>query len=115
MPRIILDTNIIPSALVFGGKIKKVLDLVFEEEIKMLSCEELEKETLQILVAKFDISFEDLTIAKKLLEIAEKYPINKPYPQISRDKNDNFLLALIESSEAELLITGDKDLLVLKN
>jgi uncharacterized protein len=33
---------------------------------------------------------------------------------VSRDKKDNYLLALSEASQADYLITGDKDLLVLK-
>jgi uncharacterized protein len=32
----------------------------------------------------------------------------------SRDKKDNYLLALSKASKADYLITGDKDLLMLK-
>ncbi|RYY07892.1 MAG: putative toxin-antitoxin system toxin component, PIN family [Sphingobacteriaceae bacterium] len=48
----------------------------------------------------------------KLLEvIAEKVEI-KPTHFINRDPKDNFLLDLIEFSEADYLVTGDKDLIV---
>jgi uncharacterized protein len=33
---------------------------------------------------------------------------------LCRDEDDNFLLALAKDSKADFLITGDKDLLVLK-
>jgi putative PIN family toxin of toxin-antitoxin system len=80
----------------------------------MVSCEELEKEVLQTLVGKFGMKFEDLAVAKKLLGVAQKYAIAKPHPQVVRDAKDGFLLALIEASQAKILITGDKDLLVLR-
>ena len=34
--------------------------------------------------------------------------------EICRDKKDNFLLNLAKDSEADYLITGDKDLLILE-
>jgi uncharacterized protein len=114
MPRIILDANIIISGLVFGGNMRQILDMVFANDIEMISCVELEKEVLRVLVEKFGISLEDLILAKKILSIATHYPIKKPYPKLSRDKNDNYLLSLIDYSKADILITGDEDLLVLK-
>lgn len=48
-----------------------------------------------------------------LLEtIAEKVEIS-PKNSLSRDPKDNFLLDLIEFSNADFLVTGDKDLLEL--
>lgn len=114
MTKVILDTNIIVSALVFSGKIRQILDMAFAGEFEMVSCEELEKETLRILVEKFGVSFQDLILAKDLFKITKKHTLQTPYPQISRDKNDNYLLALIEVSKADILVTGDKDLLVLE-
>jgi len=113
MPKIILDTNVIVSGLVFGGKIKQILESVYTQEFEMVSCDDLENEVLRILVGKFGVSFDDLTLAKNLLKITTKYNLTKPYLQISRDKNDNYLLGLIEVSEVKILVTGDKDLLVL--
>lgn len=48
-----------------------------------------------------------------LLEtIAEKFETN-PTHFINRDPKDNFLLDLIDSSQADYLVTGDLDLLEL--
>jgi len=113
MLKVIIDTNVIVSGFVFGGRVREILDLILAEKIEMQSCEELETESLRILVSKFGISFEKLIKAKELFETSKKYELKKPYPKISRDENDNFLLALIQASKANKLITGDKDLLVL--
>lgn len=49
----------------------------------------------------------------ELLEaIAEKYELT-PTHFLNRDPKDNFLLDLIDVSNADYLVTGDKDLLVL--
>jgi putative PIN family toxin of toxin-antitoxin system len=114
MTKVILDTNVVVSSLVFGGKIRTILDLVFAGELQMVSCQELEEEILRILVAKFGFSFEDMITAKKLIGVAKTHVITKPYPKISCDKDDNFLLALVSVSKTKILVTGDKDLLVLK-
>ncbi len=114
MPKVILDTNVIISGIVFGRDAGKVLDLVFEGEFELILCEELKNEVLRILVNKFNFSFDDLKVVNELLEVGENFKIQKPYPKVSRDKNDNFLLSLIQNSKADLLITGDKDLLILE-
>ena len=54
---------------------------------------------------------------KFILEIIEDYAINVSIVSsvtICRDKKDNFLLSLAIDSQANYLITGDKDLLVLE-
>jgi len=42
------------------------------------------------------------------------YEIND-YEEICRDPKDDFLLALAKTSNADYLVTGDRDLLVLEN
>lgn len=50
----------------------------------------------------------------ELLElIAEKVHIPTPVHTICRDPKDNFLLDLIDFSQADFLVTGDADLLAL--
>lgn len=64
---------------------------------------------------KFDIDIGDLEAFKEISRLLANFKIQQPFPMISRDKNDNFLLGLIDKSGARILITGDKDLLVLKS
>ena len=115
MPKVIFDTNVIVSALVFGGKVSKALDLVYDGSVKLVLCKELEDEVLRILVSKFNVKINDLHLAQKLLSIGDYHTLDKPYPKVSRDAQDNYLLSLIEISQADVLVTGDKDLLVLNS
>jgi putative PIN family toxin of toxin-antitoxin system len=115
IPKIILDSNILISGLVFKGEIGKFLDYLIDEEYTICTCSELQQEVTRTLKNKFDIDIGDLEAFKEISRLFTNFKIQQPFPVISRDKNDNFLLALIEESGANILITGDKDLLVLKS
>lgn len=49
-----------------------------------------------------------------IIERYADYVIVTSNVDLCRDDKDNFLLSLAKDSEADFLITGDKDLLVLK-
>jgi putative PIN family toxin of toxin-antitoxin system len=54
---------------------------------------------------------------KKLIDLINVYAefyTAKSTVDVCRDSKDNFLLALAKESKADFLITGDKDLLVIK-
>ena len=87
------------------------------ETLEFVSCEQLEteiqnsfkKQRLQKFLAKdvmdtFWISFRQWN---KTINIVSTI-------SICRDPKDNYLLALAKDSQADFLITGDKDLLVLE-
>jgi predicted nucleic acid-binding protein len=40
--------------------------------------------------------------------------IDEPFPPITRDRNDDYLLAYAQVGAADYLVTGDKDLLALR-
>ena len=42
------------------------------------------------------------------------HPLTPPYPAVCRDPKDDYLMALLTQARPMHLITGDKDLLVLK-
>lgn len=81
------------------------------------SCDELESEIKKILNEKRIQKYLDNKIKKEFwyyyFETVEYFKI-KSSTSISRDKKDNYLLALSKDVNADFLITGDKDLLVLK-
>jgi hypothetical protein len=91
--------------------------LLAKKKVKLVFSGELLAEFLEVVkrpkLSKY-FKTEDL---EKLIEIinqyAEFYTVNSTV-EICRDKKDNFLLALAKESKANFLITGDKDLLVIK-
>ena len=118
MPRshkIIIDTNLWIHFLL--TKQFSFLDKLLEKKVKFIFSEELLSEFLEVVKRpKLSKYFQEKDL-EQLIEIidqyAEFYRITT-IVEICRDEKDNFLLALSKESNADFLLTGDKDLLILK-
>lgn len=112
--KIILDTNILISAFIFGGKPHQILSLVLEGKIKALTSSVLIAEFFDVVNKKFDLSTEELALTKNLIE--NKFTTVQPESEItiSRDTDDNRILEAALEGKCSYIITGDKDLLDLK-
>lgn len=91
--------------------------LIFAEKIVLLFSDELMTEFIDVTSReKLKRYFTKEDIAS-LIDLIEEYgEIVKIKSKVDkcRDKEDNFLLSLAKDGKADYLITGDKDLLVLK-
>lgn len=114
--KIILDTNIWISFLI-SKSLKGIDKLIFSKKVILLFSDELMTEFIDVTSReklKPYFTKEDIV---SLIDIIEEYGkiINvKSKVEICRDKEDNFLLSLAKDGEADYLITGDKDLLIIK-
>jgi putative PIN family toxin of toxin-antitoxin system len=113
--RVVFDTNIFVSAFAVPGSLaeKAVLKIIEGEDILLLSREMLD-ELLSILSTKFSRDREEISrVAVILSEMAEWV---KPNIRISvlRDEPDNRILECAASGEADIIVTGDKEMLRLK-
>ena len=113
--KIILDTNVIISAFISQGLANRLFEKCLENHEIFIS-DWIEDEVLEKFNTKFIIPKEMLHKIKNYLQnYFQKVVINKEdIPDICRDKDDNNILALAENINANIIITGDKDLLVLK-
>lgn len=113
--KIILDTNVIISAFISQGLANRLFEKCIEKHQIYISNWILD-ELLNKLENKFNIHKELLHKVKKYIDTYfNKIVINnKELPDVCRDKDDNNILLLAENINADLIITGDKDLLVLK-
>ena len=107
---VVLDTNILISALFFGGKPRKIFELVLEEEIVGITSSYIIFELKDVLRRrKFNIDEEKIEEVGKLLK--KKFQIISPTVQVNIIKDyhpDNKILALAIEAKADFLITGDK-------
>jgi putative PIN family toxin of toxin-antitoxin system len=112
--RVVLDTNVFVSAFVFGGLPGKILDLYTDEAFVLYLSDEIVAELRRVLTESFDWSQEDIDAV--LEPILSRVEVVIPTPGIlgSRDLNDNHILACAHASKADAIVTGDNDLLVLK-
>jgi len=112
-PRVVIDTNIFVSAFIWGGNPQAVLEKWFKGKFSLLISPYLLSEILKVL-KRFDFQKENLNSLKRILEEQCIKIIPKTKVNICRDKKDNDILSLCQDGRADFLISGDKDLLVLK-
>lgn len=120
MKRIVLDTNIVVSAFLWGGTPRQVISAAIENGILLLSSDEIINEVEQTLnKLKFDDQLR--LIGKTREQIVSEYahlvtlvpPAPVPEGTV-RDSKDDIVLATAVGGKADTLVSGDKDLTDLK-
>ncbi|MCC5904969.1 MAG: putative toxin-antitoxin system toxin component, PIN family [Balneolaceae bacterium] len=114
--RLILDTNLWISFLI-SSKYEKLDELLLNQKCKLLFSQELIEEFVAVAkrpkLRKY-ISRDELDdLLETIDEVAEFVNVTSEISEC-RDPKDNFLLSLAIDGKADFLLTGDKDLLVLK-
>ena len=114
---IVIDTNVLLSAALSpNGTARKTLDKAYKEFKIAQSDETYQELNTRIYKRKFDkyISNEE---RQEFLDVVKKYSQFieiKSQVNTCRDTDDNKFLELAKDANAEFLITGDQDLLLLK-
>jgi len=115
--RTIFDTNLWISFLI-SKKYNQIDDLINSRKILLIFSSELLEEFITVARRpKFEKYFSktDIDEILRLLEFHGKLVEINSKTSVCRDSKDNFLLNLALDSQADYLLTGDEDLLVLKN
>ena len=114
--RLVIDVNVWVSTLL-SPKFRVRVDIVFGAKYRLIVSEELFEELddairkpyLEKRINQIDYTM----LVSKLRSVAEIVDVHSTV-EICRDPKDNFLLALAKDGNADYLITGDADLLVMK-
>ena len=115
MKRIIIDTNLWISFLITKDY-TKLDEILFAKKAVLVFSQELLDEFLEVAKRPKFRRFFSAEDIETLLETIEEYAIFvevKSVVDICRDPKDNFLLALSKDGKANILLSGDKDLLTL--
>ena len=112
---VVFDTNVWISALQFAkhnGTPTRALERAISEDI-IATCSEIEKEILRVLTEKFlwEPSRADAALEATLAR-AVRVQLRGTVKEC-RDPNDDMFLECAALANADVLIAGDKDLLVL--
>lgn len=112
--RVVLDTNVIVSAVGFGGKPQKTLLNVLVKKVQGVISSTLLAELEEILSKKLILPKEDIELT--LEEIRNEFIIVRPREtlHIVKDEDDNRVIEAAVSGNCTYIITGDKELLNLK-
>jgi len=113
--KVVFDTNVYISALITkGGKAEEAYVFAIEKKIKLFTSISILTETAKKLREKFQWDDEHIKFAVK--HISKIAIVLKPSMSINllKDKPDNRILECAKESKADLIVTGDKHLLNIK-
>ncbi len=111
---VVLDTNVMVAALVSNGLCHEVLHRAIRLRI-LASSVALMDELEATLERKFEISpavAEFLAAARLHIRLVDPIPLPRP---VCRERDDDVVLANAIAAKADIIVTGDQDLLVLKS
>jgi putative PIN family toxin of toxin-antitoxin system len=111
--RVVLDTNVLGSAVLFGGLPRKILLRALRGEFDVVTTVRLMAEFENVLAESFDVQPQIARAARSEYELLADVVRPRQIPQVARDPDDNEVLAAARSGDAELVVTGDHDLLAL--
>jgi len=118
IPRLVLDTNVIVSALLFtSGRLAWIRRAWQHGRIQPLACKQTVDELLRVLAyPKFKLTDEEQgDLLEDFLPYVEIVELPDPWPTLPlcRDGKDQVFLVLAHTGQAHALITGDEDLLAM--
>ncbi len=117
--RIVLDVNVWISGLLWGGVPGRIFDLAEEQQIAIFVSEPiledvkeiLGRDKLQAKIQSLDVTLENLLVT--VGQLSELCPTTSVNITQLRDPDDAAIIAAALAANAEAIVTGDLDLLVL--
>ena len=116
--KIIIDTNLWISLLI-GKKVSNLRSLCNDTKIAVYLCAELKAEFMRVAMSEKIQKYAEKERIMDTLELMENsctdvLITNTTQSSSLRDADDLYLLSLADAVQADYIITGDKDLLVLQ-
>lgn len=115
--RVVIDNNCWISFLI-GRRLSNLVDLLSNERITLVICNELLDELRDVTSRPKFVKYfkkEDVSSLIEFMQIIGESVEPQRSVNVCRDSSDDYLLALAVEGNAQYLITGDADLLVVKN
>jgi len=116
--KVVLDTNILISVLLFGKKLEPIREAWKKGFIKLIFCSETLEEFVKVLhYPKFGLSDEEIVYLVEEEVLPYAVVIDKKIsldPSLIGDKDDIKFLECALSGQADYLVSGDKEVLKLK-
>ena len=108
--RIMLDTNILISAFVFGGRVRKILEMLFENDCEIYISEYVDAEFKNILHEKWHDRADKIYFLYRSMDFVFCSSTSETFGHL-RDEKDIPVLSDAIYHNVDILLTGDKDFL----
>jgi putative PIN family toxin of toxin-antitoxin system len=115
---VVIDTNVVVSALLFGGKPGHLVSRWQDGRIRPYASEAIIAEYLRVLAyPRFDLSENHIAylIYQQILPFFEIVQVQSPEGVISEDPEDDKFLHCAVAAAARFIISGDRHLLGLSS
>lgn len=112
--RLVLDTNVLVSALHFGGRPRRLLEAVLSGRHQLVGGDAILVELEAVLVDTCGWERGRAAAARSEVEAVSDMMTPVEIPHVCRDTDDDEILAIAIAGKADALVTGDTDLLALR-
>lgn len=114
--RIVVDTNVIASAVFFGGKPYQLLHYIMEEKVDVVASKEIVDEYEEIFI-RMKQKYPSISTKIPLQDIVARFEIILVTSDIhvSRDPDDDKFISCAADGKCIYIVSGDNDLLSIKN
>lgn len=114
--RVVFDTNILVSALMFpGGRGEAALQRIVEEQDELILAKPILDELLGILARKFSRDAEELARVAVFLSSVATFVTPRRKLRVVKDDPDNRVLECALTGRVHAIVTGDRALLALES
>ena len=116
--RIVLDTNVLVSALLFSGEVGHIISSWKAQKfLPVLSHDTFDEFRRVLAYPKFSLTLReiDALLQDEVLPFCEVVDIEDDIIGVCRDRADDKFLSCAVAAKADYIVSGDKDLLVLGN
>ncbi|MDH7514018.1 MAG: putative toxin-antitoxin system toxin component, PIN family [Clostridiales bacterium] len=117
IPRIVIDTSVFISAVLFRGPTSRLVSLWQKGNISVLMSSAILKEYARALAyPKFKLTRTEIRgiIEQELLPYVSPVKVKSTFHVITQDPSDDKFLELAQEGKANYILSGDKHLLDLK-
>ena len=112
--RIVIDSNVIIAAFTARGMCNELFERCIVED-NIFLCDEIISEIHNVLIKKFNMPLLEVNRIINLLNTnTRKEKPSHIKENICRDQKDLMIIGTAEAAKADFIITGDKDLLILR-
>jgi putative PIN family toxin of toxin-antitoxin system len=114
--KIVIDSNVFISSFFWGGYPKEVFERIINGFDELYITDEILKEISSVMNSrKFGTNIKEIEDYIKIIKKYSNKIVSKNVPEsISRDKDDDKILQCGLDGNVDFIVTGDEDLLVLR-
>ena len=110
---VVFDTNVLISALFWGGTTRRAVDLAVHQHVQAVTSVEILQELQSVLSEDFQVPPAKLKDILRDIVSYSHLVKAKPLHIKIRDLDDLKVIACATAAKVDYIVTGDKDLLVL--